>query len=478
MKGRSERGAALVLGVIIAILVTGLGGLFIADAFYRSKTASSFEDLTKARVLADAGLDKARRALYYYKANEIPGKSWNEILDYCRTYGTTNLEEIKQDFLTRYENGEYYFEAQYGEEYPGLFTGDELEFARNNYYPKGGYYVYVRDNDDDLDDQNPDDDGDGFDDEVDDSDDVLIVTVTVTLLNGVQKQIEAVVRYNPGEFEPTAAVTAGKSLDLSGNATITGTNGSVHANGDLLVTGSVSLTGMGTAAGVVDITGKATAEKGFFGGVPKVQIPKIDPLQFLEDNGITPDYVLSSDGKIYTGSGTLVFDASGGGEWEGLKFTGSSIWKVAGDSSPPPGVYLVYGPFEMAGSAAMQATILAVNVPGGKCGSVTIEGRAELTPYLPDLLVLAEGDIKMTGHGSMPVNGFLAAHEQVTLTGNANLVGAIVAEDDVDYDDTVSTKTEISAEIEGNAQGSYDGELSTWLPAGGSVGIVAYREIR
>ena len=93
-------------------------------------------------------------------------------------------------------------------------------------------------------------------------------------------------------------------------------------------------------------------------------------------------------------------------------------------------------------------------------GSIEITGNVNAQtnsagPATDNLLFVAGGDIKVNGNSSQFLQGILAAHEQVDISGTPNLTGTIVAEDAIN-NSTYATENIIS----GNMNINYNG-LST-----------------
>ena len=81
-KNRKETGSALLAAVIIVMIVIGIGGAFLAETAYRHKVISSQIEKDETTLLAESGLEKARRALWRYRVEGI--MPWDQLLLVCR----------------------------------------------------------------------------------------------------------------------------------------------------------------------------------------------------------------------------------------------------------------------------------------------------------------------------------------------------------------------------------------------------------
>src|SRR3972149_5451716 len=144
-----EKGVALLMATVVVVIAIGLGGALLASSYAKSRTSTRSDELNQAQFIAEAGLEKARRALYWYRSN---GWSWSGqwgILNWNQQNGTTNADVIKQDFLTNFNNGNYNWDIQNADQWAGQYTWDGVNFCSNlNFYNGGSYYVYVANNND------------------------------------------------------------------------------------------------------------------------------------------------------------------------------------------------------------------------------------------------------------------------------------------------------------------------------------------
>jgi hypothetical protein len=201
--------------------------------------------------------------------------------------------------------------------------------------------------------------------------------------------------------------------------------------------------------------------------VPPIPLPDIQPQDYYGQR----TYRLTSTGLILNSSDQPVFDAGSGAEWHGFRYEGSGKWAISSNSTTAPaGLYYIEGPFKISGNPTITATFVAT-------GTVEISGNPVIDPYVPDLAVITGGDLKISGNPDLvpEVPGIYVAREQVMISGNPEIVGVIVALDRQDLDSTVSTSSEIVADISGNPRIHYDGGLQGWTPEADSLGVRVVR---
>lgn len=247
------------------------------------------------------------------------------------------------------------------------------------------------------------------------------------------------VEYLFSTYSPANAVLTNGALGIGGNASVTGSLGNVHANGNVDVVGN-ALTVSGTLTATGTITG---GQPGWSGGQAPQEVPAIDPRSIYDRYAATPGYTenwydLCSDGSVRQPStggpctGTLL--ASTGGI-RGWTFQ-NAIWK--NDRDPYDGVYYVHeASAHVRGTdRPWRATILAAasGTTGALAhGDIEMTGNPRIAPFLPDVALVSgrDLDIQGTGTGDGSYEGLLGSHEQIKVTGNPTLFGALVSEDAV-----------------------------------------------
>ena len=268
------------------------------------------------------------------------------------------------------------------------------------------------------------------------------------------------------------AIAVGGELTISGNPTITGTQGGVHANDDLDISGNPDIAQNATATGDFDVSGSPSIGGISGGGHASLPIPPVAAI----DHKVHADFILNATGQMTDQLGNVICDASAdnsacqtaGYDWE---YKGVDGW-AAPANGETAGTYYVEGDANISGNHGSAADPWAVTIIAE--GSIEIGGNSDITPDTPELLFVTDGDLKISGalDTDLTVEGAILVHEQIQLSGNPTLSGQIIVEDADNASDLVTENT-----ISGNATISYNGTLG----GGGGAGIFtlsAWREVR
>ena len=316
------------------------------------------------------------------------------------------------------------------------------DFAGNSFgadgFGAGSFSVIITDNDDG-------------------SDDILMLTSTGVVEN-VRRTIEAALTALP--FVPNYAMTAGGEFRISGNPTIRGNNGTVHANGNLTISGSPNISQNVLAGGSVNVSGSSVIGGTTLSGTATIDIPPVAP-EFYRGNA---DYELRNGGWGFdVVNGTLTqLDEFNGWQW------GGDGWSLSG-SSGYNGTYYIEGDAEVSGSPGSQANPWRVTIIA--TGSIKISGNPYMQPETPDLLFVAGRDIKIGANANLDYEGAILAHEQIQIHGAPSIEGAMIAEDAENISDLVTEN-----DIIGNATITYNGNLLPPLPKvyTGQLGLLSW----
>lgn len=469
----SRRGSALLVVTVLVMVLVGLAGAFLATTRANIVTTTATEEEVLARQASAAGLDKARRLLYEVRA---AGQPWTDALSTSYSYFAMSGYQIPgQAGSTTQQSGttgSNYYEKSVtlgGTTAENTTTGISSSsfYGVNFVHGDTVYNVIVAD------------DSDGDASPTQDANNQVVVFTTVAspaspppnVARRVLSVTRTVVYWLPPEFTPTDAITVGGGLIMGGNPTVQGAAGSVHANGDFTVQGSVSISQQGSASGQMTIVGSpSTPAGGWVSNAATVDLPTIDPITYQDK----AKYILESDGKVYdnaTSPRTLIAN----GTWNGFSF-GSGMWsRNASTPIPPPSTILIKSNVKITGGgtdATPWTTTLLVT------GSIDMSGNPRLKPYLDNVTMMARGDIKIRGNSSAQpgVNGVIATHEQIDIGGTPQFTGAIVAEDAEDVTSLVSSVNQVGSTgeeemvdvIMGNFTLTYNGAMQTFLTAGGN----------
>ena len=248
---------------------------------------------------------------------------------------------------------------------------------------------------------------------------------------------------------PLAAIVSDGDLGMNGSVEILGTDGSVHSNGGLTITG-----GAVSVAGTVTASGTYSGSPAGSGGAPPLPMMEIHASDYLA----YADFILTSDGTMTNQAGTVLCAEAPCNDWD---FDDGDWSFGSGGSEPDTGTYYVEGPVTVTGNPEVQITIIAE-------GSIDISGSPELTPDTPGLFLVTDGDLEISGNLETNAPGQMLVHEQVSLSGNVELIGQLIVEDAATVSDLVTENT-----ISGNVEITYNGGLNTNV-----FGVSGWRDIR
>lgn len=272
----------------------------------------------------------------------------------------------------------------------------------------------------------------------------------------------------------TDAVRTKDDLTIIGSVEVEGSCGSVHTNTNLTLTGGsididVTATASGTATGTYQAEGQSGSQStSAQGGQSSKTIPTISPSSVLTSakSTLSSDlYQLKSDGRVLDKNDALVTTVANNGTFSNTwKYSGGA-WSIApGTNTGTTGTYYIEGDVTISGSpgsssSPWNATIIAT-------GYINMAGSPYMSAHLTDTLLVAGTDIEIGG-GPHLSNGVIAAHEQISISGNIELTGSIVTEDGG------TTGTLVTANrINGNVEITYQCGLSPPFP--GALTILAW----
>ncbi len=422
-----EDGVALPITILVLVV---MGALAVVATQWSSQDVKRTERYYKTReafYIAEAGVQQAIDLMNYDSTGNSPGAE----------VSSGGFDEVLDDFVS-----------------------NNSAKLTNISYANGTYNVTVSDNNDN--------DGDV----ADDDDNTLVITsqgdkgdFSVTLEAVVTRRL----------FKGENAITTEGDLGGNGSFTVGGTNGSIHSNSEVTISGgSATITQGATASGSCTGTGCVS------GGVAPQDIPIVEPSDFKS----YCDYILKSDGTIQeVSSGNIyTFTSPGGGNWttsstgdgnalfDGLKLQ-SGVWK-ASSSSIADGMFYVEGDFSTTGTpAGWQTTIIAE-------GYINFGGNADIANYkdasdtadIQNLFLVAGTDIEFSGNPSNTIQGMMAAKEQLSISGTVTLEGFLIAAD-VDTSENLVTSNTIS----GSLTVTYNGDIVAPFLSN-KVKVIAWQE--
>jgi hypothetical protein len=292
----STRGSALIISLVIVVLVAGIGGAFLADSLRHTKDQRNGIDADEAMTMCDAGMERARQALDFYRGYGNSGTlwTWDQILTYCSAR-PTDAVAIKNEYLAVRAGAQFTsYQAKIWSSNPTQAMGANNMAAAQTMPPNptspaasdptannvfigwpvpfqnGAIYIHITNNDDTAGGGSPTHDVDGQ----------VLITVTAVLPSGILRQVEGVFK----QPDPVNLTLAGPALGavvskdvvkLLGNVEIDGRdydqNGNLQANQQhsapgVLTEKTVDMTnGSGTLGGNNGTGGGALAPSGAVG---------------------------------------------------------------------------------------------------------------------------------------------------------------------------------------------------------------------
>lgn len=434
---RNESGAALITSLLFMVVLLSLIPVALQFNERENSRSNEFKDNREAFFLAEAGLEHAK---FLVQQSSIE----------------TTLAGPDDDPTTTIDNGTFGGTPQINPLNDG-FNYNVATLASTGH----NYYIRARDNDD----------GDG--DPTRDTD-FLITLSAVGIVDGVTSTVEATV-YHP--TFPTAALTTNGNTTISGTTDILGACGNVHSNDNLTFSGTNTVAGTATATGALEINGVAGTSS------PKVPIPRLDPTDY--QSGM--EYTLAADGNVYaTADLTTPVGSGNGTNWNGWTWTAGdpsatpplpAKWVLGGSNTIDAALY-VQGDVNVAGSPPAgppstppwEVTIVAtghIEVSG----SPKMQNRLNGTdPDIQNLFMVAGTDLKLNGNADSTISGLLYATEQLQMSGNSNITGAVMAYNAPNNDGLVSAN-----DLSGTISITYGCGLS--IPNPGIIEVVSWKEL-
>lgn len=254
-------------------------------------------------------------------------------------------------------------------------------------------------------------------------------------------------------FAGPYAVLTGSDIEIGGSSAIGGNLGNVHTNGDAKLTGnSATVVGSYTSTGGFAYNAGSTAGQvgpGSGPGSPMQVIPPVVPQDIHALNSaanadnwydLCPDGTARRPGSTPC-TGTVLYVPADAPRFRGWSYSNPGpgvVWKNTGDAYD--GVYYVkWGSADISGNASnWRTTIITEPQPAAGCnslrGDIEMTGSPTMKAYLGSLLLISGRDLKLQGtpgaqFGSATAPALLEAHEQIYLSGNAAINGAVIAED-------------------------------------------------
>ncbi len=307
---------------------------------------------------------------------------------------------------------------------------------------------------------------------------------SVGTVNGAVRQVEIVLEMKSGGGSKYAILTDTDIDSISGNPVITGAYADVHTNSDLNISGNPDISGTISASGDINNDGDGTFG-GEVQGASTVEIPHIYPPTFSGFATVifTPNCIVI---QILGGGGSAVLADASDNKWHGWDCSSGDKWTM-GDSDPSGGLYdafyYIQGNMVISGSPDVlwKASFVAE-------GYIEISGNAIFEPWgqtgdatADNILFYAGNDLKINGNPDQDFFGILATHMDIQISGNPNLTGTIIAENELHGSgQQVQSGQEVKSLVDKN---EFNGNMilvSTGQGLGGSsqeLAVTAWREI-
>lgn len=265
-KKSSDRGSALLMAIVVVLIAAGVGSSFLVVNLISSKEQTIANDQDELMAMCDAGMERAKQALDIYRGYKPPGYvsptaslepwKWNDVLTYCwNNMGRPanfseppDLKLVKDDALAAMKTARFTtYPGQVSWTTAGALWGRNTQEAAltlppdpinpntadpangtfigwNVPFHKGAIHVYVHNNGESVID--PSSGLPMATSPTADNDRMICITVTATLPNGLQRQVEGMYRLPPipppSRGPQLAAVVSQDDVQTLGNVSIDG----------------------------------------------------------------------------------------------------------------------------------------------------------------------------------------------------------------------------------------------------------------
>lgn len=491
---KSERGASLIIVILLLMVVSGLVAAMVTSSTTDTLVARNSHSAAQAQAAAEAGLNHAIDAARTYLRN------WES--------NFTNTNDAVSRLLRGPDDlAGPGFDADNGS-LSWLPNGTPTPPATLNLAGLNGvrYEARIYDDDDPI--LRPDpwtaadlarlclgapcigEGNAGVPDPYVDHNGFFVVRATGYALDNTAVTVEAMMKPLPWP----AIVTNG-NLDLSGNPSVLGDGGSVHANGSITEVGNAATIQHDvTAVGTVTTNAGWTPVQGIAeGGQLPIAIPPVNVSDYLA----YATYRLDDDGGIYVVA-TNVRICSNNADCGAKGFSWTST--ASSQISHMPGITRTWKPNGTPNCATLNASLTTAGVAAPNCGqgvyyakngdvdisgnigrtgtpspyaltllvdgSISISGTPQLVPALvrPNILFVTNGDLVMTGTANCKISGQARVREQFKLAGTMELTGQVIVESRTDISDAVTgaSKMSGSATVTNDRLAVYDFAVAGW----------------
>lgn len=393
---RSEKGVALIIVLLLLAVMAGLTTGLTLNGQTEIAMAHNEQYYAGARAAAEAGMNRATEQIL--AAN-------NTALSLVDTKAVPNIGNGPFALNDEYA---YSFEILDDDD-PALYGGVALTG------PGAGTQLDAMSENGDPD---------------DDSNNRMIIRAIATGPRGTTVTIARVLETVAIPDLPTTttinpAILVDGNINVTGNMTVGGSQGNIHANGDVTGGGSANVTGNITATGTVSDSLDPDGLKA--GGMPPIPVPNIQAQDYL---GLATHKLTSTGAMQYKNAG---------GAWVACDAKAKT-----GASMCPTGWSFSGGTWSASGS---------MPTSGLTKSTYYVEGNAELhgtgkSVGFTEISVIAEGSLKVNGNGKFkPGND---SKVQFVTNGDFHLLGNADADDPTDMDGQILVREQFN--MQGNSE--------------------------
>lgn len=429
---RSEQGVALIIVLLLMAVLSGLATGFAMNGNVESAMAVNEVYYAGARAAAEAGMNRAVEAIRIDNTTNLLAGA-DGAVDPVNAAAAVNADNGSVAFMltgtSPYSldaNNQYWYTIKiFDDDDPELYGGVALTAAQLAAMGENGIAVT-------------------------DTNDTLILRVaglgpSNTVVNLARVLTSAESPASPATTSNPAVIVDG-SLQISGNPTIAGDFGSVHANGDLAISGgSASISQNATASGNFSANPGWQAGGTQGGNMPAINVPSVNAADYL---GLAT-HLLKTDGTVILVATGLPVAGTG---WS---LSGGS-WQISGNSAAA-GTFYVEGNLDAKVSGSPGSAKNPVPLSIISTGSIEVSGNPYLTPQnSSNLQFITNGDLKLNGNTDLnpvsAVEGQSLVAAQLMISGNPDIRGQIIVKNGVGTTNIVDLNT-----ISGNPTITYNG---------------------
>ena len=381
----ARRGAALPTALFGLVVLSVLGaGIFSVGSIQRQATFNR-ESTARALLVAEEGIAHGVAV----------------VRDSLRNVGYTRLLRGSDDVAGNADDGLVF----------GYSLGSTLRVPATGKTTIDGSYTLVM----------RDDVGDPVADARIDGNHRIVLRCTGTTADGARAVIDVVFGATP-----MPAMVVDGTLSISGNPGVLGACGGVHANENLVLSGTTTSSGTIAASGSVSGSGTVVSPTGAMltplAAQSRIEVPALSPAEYC----VHADYDMRADGNVYVRATGALIDATSTA-YHGWKRSSASPvkWDVTGGSMGG-GSFCVTGNVVISGNPGSPGSPLPISIFA--TGSIEVSGNPYLRPDTDDIMFVAAGDVSISGNPTSGVSydGAIYAGAQCKISGNPTISSQII----------------------------------------------------